>query len=97
MYISKCWDAGKVLHSYLHPNDQLVAKLSNQLVIFKSSELRGSSCHLYLGIHIIYINVNSNKSAVNHFQHLSGSLTTATFTLGELVIPIVRKYIPTLV
>jgi len=38
------------------------------------------------------INVNSNKSAVIHFRHLSGSLTTATFTLGELVIPIVRKY-----
>jgi len=27
-----------------------------------------------------------------HFRHLSGSLTTATFTLSELVIPIVRKY-----
>ena len=38
------------------------------------------------------INVNSNKSAVIHFHHLSGSLTTATFTLAELVIPIVRKY-----
>ena len=36
--------------------------------------------------------MNSNKSAVIHFCHLSGSLTTATFTLGELVVPIVLRY-----
>ena len=39
------------------------------------------------------INVNSNKSTVINFRHLSDSLTTATFTLGELVIPIVHTLV----
>jgi len=43
------------------------------------------------------INVNSNKSAVIHFRHLSGSLMTATFTLGELVFQLSGNIPPTLV
>ena len=36
--------------------------------------------------------MNSNKSAVIYLHHLTCLLMTATFTLGELVSPIVRKY-----
>ena len=39
------------------------------------------------------IKVNSSKSAIVHFCQRSHSLTTASFTLGELVIPISSHYI----